>query len=755
LLARLHLDRLKSQTNLRRLKAALDLLPSELDETYKNAMFRIKGQVEEQSQLALKALSWISKAVRPLKLDEIHHALAVEPGDQELDPDGIENDKTFLVSITAGLLTVDSNSGTIRLVHFTAEEYFKKTWQDWFPDADELIAETCITYLMFDDFAGGYCRTDQELKSRLQNYPFLDYAARYWGFHANRGLTQKVQRLIMSFILQESKLSCTIQAMQVSGYLYAGYSQMVLRHVSGLSIAAMFGLEAIAQKVIDGGAEVDAKDSDGMTALHYAAKHGNEAVVKLLLKAKADVNNKGSDGGTALHYAARNGHEAAVKMLLDGKADVDNKDFDEGTALHYAILNGHEAVVKLLLIEAKADANPKNSKGKTALYLATVQGDEAVVELLLDAKADANSNSSDGTTPLHYAAKHGDEAVVKLLLKAKADVNKKGSDGGTALHYAAYNGHSTIVELLLKAEADVNNKDSDEWTALHHAAYNGHRAVFELLLDNGADINAQVRLRITAFHMAVLNGHKEVVKASLVREQDINAEDLRGRRGLYLAMRQDNKLMIEYLLAAGARIDLAHTDRQGCSAIHFAASGGSVTGLELLINPQFVNGPDTNGWTPLHWACRNGSESAVKLLIDSGALLESEDKQGHTPLDIAAICNNSSLVSHLNTESSGLDLKHNTTALEKKEGYFCDGCFHVRYVHMSINIIKLIRIRIYTVSVTIASIAMGLTSVSDVKLMQILSMTEATRSRNIRAKLLGILAWDHPDSRFLEGDGTA
>jgi ankyrin repeat protein len=741
LLARLHLDRLKSQTNLRRLKAALDLLPSELDETYKNAMFRIKGQVEEQSQLALKALSWISKAVRPLKLDEIHHALAVEPGDQELDPDGIDNDKTFLVSITAGLLTVDSNSGTIRLVHFTAEEYFKKTWQDWFPDAEELIAETCITYLMFDDFAGGYCRTDQELKYRLQNYPFLDYAARYWGFHANRGLSQKVQRLIMSFIHQESKLSCTIQAMQVSGYLYAGYSQMFLRHLSGLSIAAMFGLEAIAQKVIGGGAEVDAKDSDGMTALHYAAKHGNEAVVNLLLDAKADVNKKGSDGGTALHYAAYNGHSTIVEQLLKAESDVNNKDSDEWTALHHAALNGHGAVAKLL-IEAKADVNAKNSKGKTALYLATLQGDEVVVKLLLGAKADVNSNTNDGTTPLHYAAKHGDEVVVKLLLEAeaKADVSKKGSDGGTALHYAAYNGHSTIVELLLKAESDVNNKDSDEWTALHHAAYNGHRAVFDLLLDNGADINAQVRLRITAFHMAVLNGHKEVVKASLVREQDINAEDLRGRRGLDLALRQDDKLMIEYLLAAGARIDLAHTDRQGCSAIHFAASGGSMTGLELTINPQFVNGPDTNGWTPLHWACRNGSESAAKLLKGSGASLESEDRQGRTPLDIAAICNNNSLVSSLYTESSGLGLKHNITALEKKEGYFCDGCFHVSYVHMSINIIKLICIRIYTESVTIASIAMGLTSVSDVKLMQILSMTEATRSGNIRAKLLGILA---------------
>ncbi len=127
--------RLGNQPTLRKVLEAFLHLPTELDETYNDAMLRIKRQVEAYSQLALKALAWISWCLAPLQLDEIHYALAVEPGDHVLDPEGIEQDDTFLISVTAGLVTVEAESGTIRFVNFTVEEYFSRKWQDWFPDA--------------------------------------------------------------------------------------------------------------------------------------------------------------------------------------------------------------------------------------------------------------------------------------------------------------------------------------------------------------------------------------------------------------------------------------------------------------------------------------------------------------------------------------------------------------------------------------------------------------------------------------------
>jgi hypothetical protein len=128
LLPRLHLDRLRNQPTLRKVLEALLHLPTKLDETYNDAMLRIQSQVEEYSQLALKALSWISKSFAAFATRRDTPSLAVEPGDHVLDPEGIEQDDTSLVSITAGLVTADVESGIIRLVHFTVEEYFTRKW---------------------------------------------------------------------------------------------------------------------------------------------------------------------------------------------------------------------------------------------------------------------------------------------------------------------------------------------------------------------------------------------------------------------------------------------------------------------------------------------------------------------------------------------------------------------------------------------------------------------------------------------------
>ena len=81
----------------------------------------------------------------------------------------------------------------------------------------------------------------------------------------------------------------------------------------------------------------------------FAARNGHEAVVKLLLEKGAELETKNTDGRTPLSYAARNGHEAVVELLLEKGAELETKDKDGETPLSYAARNGHEAVVKLLL----------------------------------------------------------------------------------------------------------------------------------------------------------------------------------------------------------------------------------------------------------------------------------------------------------------------------------------------------------------------------------------------------------------------
>jgi ankyrin repeat protein len=227
-------------------------------------------------------------------------------------------------------------------------------------------------------------------------------------------------------------------------------------------------------------ADVNAKMSNGATALISASENGHQEVVRVLLAAKADVNAKMSNGATALVYAANNGHLEVVQALLATQADVNAKMSNGGTALMAASEHGHLEVVRGLLA-AQADANAKMGNGVTALILASQNGQAGVVWTLLDAKADVNAKRDDGQTALMVASEHGYAEVVRELLAAQADVNAKMGNGVTALILASEQGHKEVVRALLDAKADVNAKTNNGETALELASRLVHVEVVELL----------------------------------------------------------------------------------------------------------------------------------------------------------------------------------------------------------------------------------------------------------------------------------
>ncbi|RYP13640.1 hypothetical protein DL767_010650 [Monosporascus sp. MG133] len=154
-----------------------------LDEAYDEAIKRIDSQLPEDTALAKSVLSWITYAQRPLTTGELCHALAVEPGEDELDQDNIP-DVEDIVSVCAGLVTVDRESNIIRLVHYTTQEYFERIREHWNPSAQQEITSTCLTYLSLGPFRSGSCPSDKVFEDRVEQYSLLDYAARYWGRHA-------------------------------------------------------------------------------------------------------------------------------------------------------------------------------------------------------------------------------------------------------------------------------------------------------------------------------------------------------------------------------------------------------------------------------------------------------------------------------------------------------------------------------------------------------------------------------------------
>jgi hypothetical protein len=106
----------------------------------------------------------------------------VEPGDLELDQDNVP-DVEEMVTVCAGLVTIDDESNIIRLVHYTTQKYFQRIRESWNPRAQREIASACLTYLSFDPFKSGSCPDNEDFEHRLEENEFLDYASRYWSQH--------------------------------------------------------------------------------------------------------------------------------------------------------------------------------------------------------------------------------------------------------------------------------------------------------------------------------------------------------------------------------------------------------------------------------------------------------------------------------------------------------------------------------------------------------------------------------------------
>ena len=505
------------------LRAALKNLPSgsnAYDNAYKDAMVRIEGQVADQEELAKQVLSWITCAERPLTTLELQHALGVEVGESELDEENLPEIED-MVSACAGLVTIDEESNVIRLVHYTAQEYFERMRERWFPDAETSITKTCVTYLSLNAFDTGFCLTDKEFEVRLQENVLYGYAARNWGYHA-RTASKTVEDLILSFLESEAKLSACTQAMMSSKYYSSRLynSQQAPRHLTGLHLAAFFGLDEVIDALLTRGHSPDLKDSCGRTPLSWATRNGKEVIVELLLGTKGvKPDSKDNWGQTPLSWATRNGHEAVVKLLLavhsidpDSKAsdrrtplswaaangnqvivkmllgikgvEPDSKDIWDQTPLSWAARNGHEAVAKLLLATGGADIMSKSTYGRTPLSLAAVNGGEAVVKLLLATDGvEPDSKDNNGQTPLSWAARKGHQSAVKLLLTmGRADPDSKDKRGQTPLIWAARNGYEEVVKLLLATYCvELDLKDEDGRTPLWWAASKGHEAVVKLL----------------------------------------------------------------------------------------------------------------------------------------------------------------------------------------------------------------------------------------------------------------------------------
>ncbi|KFY47728.1 hypothetical protein V496_10483 [Pseudogymnoascus sp. VKM F-4515 (FW-2607)] len=592
LLAQLHLDSLTDKVTPKAVKTALSRLPkgsTGLDMAYDQAMERITNQKPGFRELAEQILSWITYAQRPMSVRELQHALAVELGKPKLDEDNL-SDIEELVSVCAGLVIVDQESDTVRLVHYTTQEYFERIRLNRFPGAQENISKSCLTYLLFDAFEEARCPSDEELKTRLQHYALLDYAAGHWGSHAHDNVELGVKSLALEFLTSDSNMSCSVQVIENAGRNLPGYGHRNSESVSGVHVCAYFDLEETAVGLLELNIKPDTEDSNGRTPLSWAAERGHEAFASfLLLRANVKVDSKDSKGRTPLSWAAENGQEAVVRMLIERKdVDADSKDSSGQTPLSWAAVQGHEFVVRQLLECEDVVPDSRDDRNRSPLSLAATRGSEALMMLFLERDdVDPDSKNDRGQTPLSLASSRGDGNVVRLLL-SRDDISAESRDiaGRTPLSWAALEGHEEVARQLLEQEGvKADSRDDNECTPLSLAVGRGQYAVAKLLLEQ-EDVEADSKdgNGRTPLSLAAARGWEDLVKLLLTRE-DVDA---------------DSK------------------DKWGMTPLSWAAVIGNigVVGQLLARDDIKVDIEDIFGRTPLFVATTQGHEDVIKLLTE-------------------------------------------------------------------------------------------------------------------------------------------
>ena len=216
-----------------------------LGDVYGTTLSRIKGQSGRKARLGMAALMWISHSERPLKSDELRHALAVEIESPNFDTDNIPSIGTLL-ACCQGLITIDKEGSTVRLVHFTLQEHLR-AHPEPFGIAHTVIAETCLSYLNSQQVKALSTRPRPD----LQSTPFLEYSSAYWGMHASRGLSDCVKLLALKlFDDYNSHVSTQILLKAQRSYVYR-FNFDKLSLFNGLHCASLFGIDEIVAGLLE------------------------------------------------------------------------------------------------------------------------------------------------------------------------------------------------------------------------------------------------------------------------------------------------------------------------------------------------------------------------------------------------------------------------------------------------------------------------------------------------------------------------
>ncbi|KAI5239326.1 Pfs, NACHT and ankyrin domain protein [Aureobasidium subglaciale] len=527
----------------KKLLKALNDLPRTLNETYARILQEISEDNRKDATTILRLLTW---SERPLRLEEMVDALAIQPDEEpNFDIDNRMPEPRDILRIASSLISLvqipandDQNEEARYWMNYAkdAENKGNSSWKmvwEFFQQEQEAVTLSFGLYDPDDPNNEDAAARKTPLGTPLY-YASLEGTSKGVAFMLGKGVDVNAR---------------------------GGSSG------SALNAASVGGHLEIVQTLLRSSAEVGIPSTSG-NILNEVAAAGHDKVVELLLDCGADVHARGFCY-SALEAASRHGQVKVVEILLDNDADVNAQD-EIGCPLHAAIGEGHFEIA-LMLLSKGANPNGYGPLRLSVLQAASKHGSKSVVQALLDKGADVNAKRYLGS-PLQLASRDGHHEIVQLPLDNGADMDAIGQVGGRVNQKNRYGrapkeaitgSHEETVKLLLDngaqvlptlfkvtridpnetdvlrlllphltAELMVVKDSQNSKTILHWTANMGQQSVIQRCLDLNTNVHATDKDGRTALHYAVEHAGLDIVKTLVEAGSNKTAIDSRGRTPL-------------------------------------------------------------------------------------------------------------------------------------------------------------------------------------------------------------------------------
>uniref|UniRef100_A0A158R475 ANK_REP_REGION domain-containing protein n=1 Tax=Syphacia muris TaxID=451379 RepID=A0A158R475_9BILA len=337
-----------------------------------------------------------------------------------------------------------------------------------------------------------------------------------------------------------------------------------------------------------------------------------QKIVDLLLTKCPDlINYRNINGLTPLMVAVINDADGVVTALLKRNIDIDEEDNECRTALHHAACRGVSRQITVLLAHGAA-ASHRDVQGATPLHFAAIQSFASSVRLLYRFNNFVDVCTPNGHSAFMWASMHGACASLRAMLEVNPmlDRRAKDKDGSTALHLAACYDQYDVIKLLVNFGWDVEARNLKQETPLLSAAAEGRTYGIAGLIDCNANVYAVDKKGSTVFHLMSTNdNHRECIREFVRLIPDtglINSRDLYEDTPLFRAIKADATRCVQELLKYGAEVNVR--DRRGWNALMLALKKEN----KAMVNNILNYFPDVNCFSAMDDCC------ALTLAIDWG-----------------------------------------------------------------------------------------------------------------------------------------